>query len=261
MDSSDIVEHFRILVLEGNPARQRRFERWLRGVPTRVVETPADITRELDSSVVAVCFCQSLLEEHEEAIRQEVRQQNPYCQLVLLASDPACEIPFGHHYDAVIERPISKEDLRSTLDTRVRCGMYGALLKEFYSLSANLVCLQRTDGHEDETGEDRVTEQLRRVREPLEQLRSSLDHEDMKNLLHTMKLSGHSPREPANTTERPPVSKYLPSECSNCGTHWGIDHGRTLGTGVTQLGANVWRCNQCRAVTHNVTSENRRVVR
>ena len=57
--------------------------------------------------------------------------------------------------------------------------------------------------------------------------------------------------EPVRETEAITKSKYRPDDCSDCGLPWGVVHGNALGTGFTQIGAEVWKYNRCDGITHS----------
>lgn len=261
MKDADLVEHFSVLLLVESSTHGELFETWLPGVPTKVATTPEDLFREFDSSVAVVCLSQPLLEDDEEEIRRYVLNRNPYCQLVLLTSDSSADVLYEQHYDASIARPVSKEELRTTVETRLKYGIYSALLDEFYSLNAELVSLQRAGASEVELDQDQLMERLRRVRAPLERLKSTIDHDDLKELMQSLDLHRRYLTEPARNVDVSTTSKYHPDKCSSCDLPWGVDHRNELGNGFTQIGAYVWKCARCNDISHGSGPSDRHIAR
>ena len=261
MNDADLMDNFSVLLLEGSAIHGELFEKWLAGVPTKIATTPRDIIREFDSSVTVACLSQSLLEDDEEEIRRFILNRNPYCQLVLIVSSASPGVLYEQHYDATLARPVSKEELRTTVETRLKYGMYSALLDEFYSLNAKLVSLERADPSKVDLDQDEVGKRLQQVRVPLKRLTSTIDHAEMKELLQSLNLHRGYLTEPAQNIDISATSKYHPDACSNCDLPWGVDHRNELGNGFISIGAYVWKCTRCTEITHGSGPSDRHIAR
>lgn len=261
MNDADLFERFSVLLFVGSSTHGELLETWLSGVPTKVATTPEDIFRVFDSSVAVACFSQSLLEDDEEEIRRYILNRNPYCQLVLITSSDEPAVLYEQHYDAIIDRPVSKSELQTTVETRLTYAIYSVLLDEFYSLNAELVSLQRASASEGNLDQEKLQERLRQVRRPLESLKSTIDHDGLKELLQSLDLHRRYLTEPARNVDNSTTSKYHPDTCSNCNLPWGVDHRNELGNGFTQIGAYVWKCARCNDISHGSGPSDRHIAR
>ena len=156
MNTTNLVKHFNVLLFEDNPKHRERFRGWLSGVPTKMTTRPEDLFRLFDPHTVTVCLSASLLGENEVTIRRYILDRNQYCQLVLIVPEAASTPEYATHYDVTLARPVSKSTLQTTVETRLKYGMYSALLKEFYVLNTKRIALQRSDGEEDTREKERV---------------------------------------------------------------------------------------------------------
>lgn len=261
MTTTEFVDKFSVLLLEGSSTHADIFEKWLTGVSTKRAATPRDIFRVFDSSVAVACLSKALLEDDEEEIRRFVLNRNPYCQLVLIAACSTPDVLYEKHYDATIARPVSRKNLQTVVEKRLTYGMYSALLDEFYSLNAELVSLQRAGESEVDLDREELEERLRRVRGPLDRLTASIDHDDTRALLQSLNLHREHLTEPARTSDTATTSKYHPDACQNCDLPWGVDHRNELGKGFTSIGAYVWKCTRCNDITHGSGPRDRRIAR
>lgn len=261
MNGAEIAQHFRVLFLEERETRGLLFQKWLDGVPTAVETTEEDLLRNFDSSVAVVVLSQSLLDDREEEIRRYLINRNPSCQLVLVESRSPSSVRYKQHYDATLTRPVSKRELRRTVEQQLKYGIYGALLEEYYSLSATLVSLGRGGPSETSVDRERVEEQLQNVKAPLERLRSVIDHDDVKELHRSLKIRKKNLTEPARDVDTSSTSKHHPDSCPQCELPWGEDHGNALGVGFSQVGAYVWKCTRCGSILHGSEGNDRHIAK
>ena len=99
---------------------------------------PEDLFRAFNPHTVTLCLSASLLGEDEVTIRRHILGKNQYCQLVLIVPEASSTPEYAKHYDVILARPVSKSTLQTTVETRLKYGMYSALLKEFYVLKRNV---------------------------------------------------------------------------------------------------------------------------
>lgn len=253
---------YHVLFLEESLTLQALFESWLSGIPTRFATDLEDVPAQFDSTTAVACLSQSLLGDDEEAIRKHTLNRNPYCQLVLIAPRASFITPHEDAYDACLRRPIVEDKLRSTIVDRMKCGVYSALLREFYTLNAKVLWVRQSETSVDEVADvdpDLIQERYQQLRSQLNQLQRDLSTADVETISQSIELHKRYLTEPAQDTDDKESSKYHPRRCPDCKLTWGTDHGNELGDGVVAVGANVWKCTRCREIVHGLGDGGRRV--
>lgn len=264
MAGSNVIEEYSVLLLEESRTHRELFAKWLPNYFTRIAATPDEVLAKFDSTVVAACLSRSALDDNEEEIRTHVLGRNPYCQLVMFSPRSAASPSHEEHYDECLRRPIFEADLRATVERRLKYGVYGALLHEFYCLSAELVPLERSDGPVESAAgmsADRLKSRLRHLKTRLNLLSREIDDDDVESIRRSLELHRKYLSEPARSAENAAHSKYRPDACPDCELPWGVDHGTELENGFVPVGAYVWKCTRCNGISHTPPSDNRRVAK
>jgi hypothetical protein len=145
------------------------------------------------------------------------------------------------------------------VEKRLRYGIYSALIEEFYALNSRLITLERSDSDGDSERTETIRDRIRKVEIPIQHLRSTIDHEDTRELLKSLNSHREFLNSPSPETEASTTSKFLPDRCPNCSLAWGVDHGNQLGRGYTRIGASVWKCTDCGHTVHSADASNRYV--
>lgn len=235
---------------------------WLENIPVRFASTPTDLVAEFDSTVALVCLSQSLSDDDLEEIQKYVLTRNPFCQIVLLSARGS-SIPSFDWYDAVLQRPISKTELRDTLAQRLTYGVYSFLLHEFYSLNATINSVSNADTVEDSDNNidlNQYEERLQEIQPQLKQLQTELCEEDIREISRTIYRHKGYLTEPSAESDQTQTSKHHPDECPMCNLTWGHDYENELGNGFIALGAGVWKCTKCDEISHGVNGSQQRIV-
>lgn len=256
------VEEYSVLLLEESDMLSDLFDSWLPEIPTRTVPSVDALETRLDASVTVACLCQTALGDAEEKVRKQLLSTNPYCQLVLVVPrGTAFTAPFDDQYDACLTRPLFKDDLRTTVKQRLKCGVYSALLREFYHLNATLSWVQRTEDTKaaSDINQERVRNRYHTRRSQLQQLQTELDDETIHEIVRSIDLHKRYLREPAVGETETKQSKYHPPRCPQCKLDWGINHGNELQAGFDRISAYVWKCLKCHNIVHGVGESHRRV--
>lgn len=264
MSDSVLYEDYSILLLESSDTHRDLFKSWLTNIITKTASTSDDIINSFDSSVAVACLSQSALGEDEEEIRNYILNRNPYCQLVLILSRSSSVALNKQHYDACLERPVFEEDLRATLQKRMKFGVYSALLHEFYYLNTERISREQGDTPGEDEAElcvETLETRIRHLKTRLNILQQSIGVEDSKELFRSLALHKQYLTEPAQNIDESIKSKFHPNKCRKCKLPWGVDHRNELGGGFETIGAYVWKCNRCREITHGSSPGDRHVAR
>lgn len=262
MQNVELVDDYHVLILEESQMLQTLFDSWLAEIPTRFTMALKDIPANFDSTTAVACLSQSLLDDDEKPIRKQILNWNPYCQLVLITSRSSFITPYEDSYDACLRRPIDQEEFRSTITNRLKCGVYSALLREFYSLNAKLLWIRRSETTLDtvtNTDSDVIQDRYQQLRSQLNQLQTQLSTADVESISRSIELHKRYLTEPAQEVDDADTSKYHPRRCPQCRLSWGTDHGNELGEGMVSIGANVWKCARCGEIAHGLSDGGRRV--
>ncbi|WP_336025250.1 hypothetical protein [Halobellus salinisoli] len=218
---------------------------------------PEDVFREFDSSVALVILSQTALNDEESEIQRYILTRSPSCQLVLLTSSAIDDALYEDEYDATITRPVSKQELTTVVEKRLRYGIYSTLIEEFYALNSRLITLEQGDSDEDDGLKKAIQDRIQKVKIPVQHLGSTINHKDTQELVKSLSLHNEFLNSPSHDKEAPTTSKFLPDQCPNCSLTWGVDHGTQLGEGYTQMGASVWKCTDCGYTVHSADASNR----
>jgi hypothetical protein len=262
MQDTAFLDEFAVLLSDESSTRLELFDRWLPGIKTRFARTERELYSRFDSSVALVFISQSLLGEEEQAIRKAILNRNPYCQLVLIAPRQSFVSPLEDNYDACLQRPIFRDELQTTVEEHLKCGVYSATLYEFYRLNAEVSGFgqsDRSNGSGPADPSDEKGERYRQLKERLDHLQPTIDHDDVDSILRSIELHKRYLTEPERDTESSTGSKYHPARCPGCKLPWGVDHRNELGRGFERVGAYVWRCTRCTKLVHGVGTSHRRV--
>ncbi|SMO35735.1 hypothetical protein [Halorubrum cibi] len=201
MKYSDLLSKVSVLFLEENDVQRDLFSRWITTVSTKTVTEPEEVFREFDSSVALVILSHSALEDEEAEIQRYILTRNPSCQVVLLTSPEADEARYRAEYDATITRPVSERELTTLVEKRLRYGIYSALIEEFYALNSRLITLERSDSDRDSERTETIRDRIRKVEVPIQHLRSTIDHEDTRELLKSLNSHREFLNSPSRETE------------------------------------------------------------
>jgi len=264
---NDLYGEFRVLVLEESEWLCRLFEYWLSPLPVECVRSLDEFRARLDSTVAVACLSESVLGGEAAQVRTEILNRNPYCQLVLLQSRGGFVTIHDDEYDACLQRPLFEAELQSTIEHRLKCGVYSVLLREFYALNARLVWLDRSDTPETKESkppdgtvdQDTLYERHGCVRERLQRLQADLDEDDVRAVVRSVDLHKQFLTAPTRMEPDSSVSKYHPPRCPDCKLPWGVDHGNDLGSGFDRVAAHVWKCRRCDDIVHGLGESHRRV--
>lgn len=262
MENTTNFEDYQVLFLEESQIHQELFDMWLPEIPTEFAPAISDFHSQFDSTVVVACLSQSLLGDHPERLRNHVLGRNPFCQMILIES-PSLPTPESDPYDAVLERSISPDGLRETVEKRLKYGLYSTLLNEFYLLNAKLGSIERS-GAVEEFENDLVAshchDRLEEIKPMLNRLQRELNNEGIRELWLSISLHREYLTEPNPEIDAENTSKHHPNTCPKCRLPWGQDHGNELGVGFIPLGAKVWKCTRCDEIIHGVATNRKRVV-
>lgn len=256
-------DEFGVLLSDDSWTRLDLFMRWLPGYQTAGATSSEAVLSEFDTNTIVACLYQPLLGNQEAEIRKYILRRNPHCRLVLLLPHGAPTMRAEEQYDAVLRRPIHEAELRTTIETQLKCGVYSATLHEFYALNAEFSSFGQstTESARSDGSGAALTERYHRLKARLDELQSLLDPSDLADVVQGLKLHGQYLTEPAKDTSRSEGSKYHPDRCPTCKLPWGVDHRNDLGIGLERLGAYVWKCNRCQGIAHGLGDSHRRVTR
>lgn len=222
--------------MEESQTLQALFDSWLSEIPPRFASAPDGIPAQFDSTIAVACLSQSLLGGDDEEIRKNILNRNPYCQLVLIVSRSSFITPYEGDYDACLRRPVVKDEFQSTIANRLKCGVYSALLREFYELNTKLLWVRRAETTVDA---DQIQKRYRQLQSQLNQLQTELSTTDVGFISQSLELHKRYLTEPDQDIEDTAPSKYNPRRWPDCKLTWGADHGNDLGNGVVSIGASV----------------------
>lgn len=257
MKYSDLLNRVSVLYLESDSDRRDRFDRWTNHVTTKVATTPEELYREFDSSVAVAFLSRSSLDGSESEVRRFVLTRNPSCQLILVTATALDELGQEDRYDATIPQDVSRESFQSTLQKYVKYSIYSMLVEEYYALNAKLVALKRSDPDENEEALRTLADRIETLEVPINNIKSTIDHEDARQLLESVDLHRRYLNDAARNEGPGTTSKYRPDACPNCSVSWGVDHSNEREAGMTRIGANVWRCDKCHYVVRGSDGSNR----
>lgn len=259
MKYSDLLSKVSILFLEENDVQRDLFSQWITTVSTKFGTEPKDVFQEFDSSVALVILSQTALNDQGSEIQRYIMTRNPSCQIVLITTSAVDEALYEEEYDATVTRPVSKQELTTMIEKRLRYGIYSALIEEFYALNSRLFTLERSDSESDDELKKTIQDRIKKVEIPIQHIGSTINHEDTQELLKSLSLHKEFLNSPSSEKEASTTSKYLPDQCPNCSLTWGVDHGNQLGHGYTQMGADVWKCTDCGYSAHSDDASHRYV--
>lgn len=262
MPDTDFMDDFCVLLLEESTTLQMLFDYWLSGITTKAATTPTDIPDQFDETVAVACLCQSTLGDEADEICHHILSRNPYCQLVAILPRSSFSTTYEGDYDAILQRPIYKDELQQTIGNRLACGVYSAKLRDFYALNTKLLSIRQAETEGDSlpnVNVDQLQEQYGNLCSQLDVLQENLSTEDIKDISRSIRLHKSYLTRPTQHVEQGPASKYHPSRCPNCKLPWGVDHRNELGNGVVPIGAGVWQCTRCAEIVHGLSESGRRI--
>jgi len=262
MQDTSFLDEFSVLLSDSSVTRLELFASWLPGLSARLASSEAELYERFDSTVALVFLSHSLLRDEQADFRKSALNKNPYCQLVMILPRQSFVSPQEDNYDACLRRPIFKEELQTTVEKRLKCGVYSATLYEFYRLNAEIAGFQpfgaATDDEDTEIPDARRA-RYRQLKERLDHLQPTIDIDDVRSILRSIELHKRYLTEPETNTDASGGSKYHPDHCPSCHLPWGINHRNELGNGFERVGAYIWRCARCSKLVHGLGASHRRV--
>lgn len=267
MGGDALLEEFAIVLLDDSRTRLELFDEWLPGVSVRYAERLGELSGTVDGTCAVAVLSQRLLGDDEERVRKAIVTRNPYCQLVLVLPRPSFVSPLEDSYDAVLRRPVFRDELQETVERRFMVGVYSSTLDEYYHLNTELAGRTLEPPDAEGTGEDStpgetpdwLVDRYRVLEERLELLESALDFEAIHAVIESFQLHERYLTEPEDDADTAVASKYHPDRCPKCKLPWGVDHRNKLGKGFERAGAYVWKCARCGKLVHGVGTSHRRV--
>lgn len=228
-------------------------------VTTAFAASTPDAYAAFDETTAVVCLFDNLLDEEFEAFRTDVLVRHPFCQFVVVESQPlANELADG--YDVVLSGPVSGPRLQSVVRERVVYATYSSALQEYYHLNARVAALSRFhDG--DSPVPEYITDRLRTLRPRLQALQAGLTERQLREISETVEQHKAYVNQPTNQSDASTQSKYHPDACPACGVAWGDDHGNELGRGFEAIGAGVWKCTHCTEIVHDLHDSNQSITK
>jgi len=257
-----LFDSYSVLLLEGSQILQGLFEHWLSEITVRFVSSVDEIDTRVDATVVVACLCQDRLGDEASEVRKRILTTNPYCQLVLIVPQSGFITLEEDNYDAILQRPVFKEELQTTVEECLTRGVYSVLLREFYRLNVRLHWVEQPDsedGDASDTDPNHLYARYNTVRNHLQSLQAAIDPEEITSIARSIELHKQYLREPDHDATETRPSKYHPKRCPQCNLSWGHDHGNELGVGFERGAAHVWRCTGCNEVVHGLGESHRRV--
>jgi len=218
MQDTSFLDEFSVLLSDDSLTRLELFESWLPGISTRFASSEEEMYTRFDSTVALVFLSQSLLGDAEAALRKAILNRNPYCQLALILPRRSFVSPLEDSYDACLRRPVFRDELQTTVEERLKCGVYSATLYEFYRLNAEMASIGRETSSETLATElpDGKAERYRQLRERLDYLQPTFDLDDVQSILRSIELHKRYLTEPDTNTDTSGGSKYRPERCPGC---------------------------------------------
>lgn len=258
----NFADDFCVLLLEESPTLQMLFDHWLSEITTRVAATPTDVPAQFDETVAVACLCQSALGDAADEVCKHILARNPYCQLVAILPRSSFSPVHEDDYDAILQRPIYRDEFRRTVSNRLACGIYSALLQEFYTLNTTLLSVRQAETATDppDVDVDQLRERYGHLCSQLDTLQEKLSAEDLEKVSTSIDLHRSYLTRPTRRADQGSVSKYHPSRCPNCKLQWGVEHGNELQNGVVSIGAGVWRCTRCSEIVHGLSESGQRIL-
>lgn len=254
------VEQPTVLLLEESQILHELFEIWLDPIPTECVSTVSGLRAALDSTVTVTCLATECLDVDDAELRRDILNVNPYCQLVYIQERGGFTAVHEDSYDAILQRPLCKADVRPMITDRMRCGIYSVLLRQFYVLNAQLIRHEQAEPDDCEDRAERLMRQNKAIKRQLQQLQEQLAVEDVTAIVRSIALHNRFLTTPASEAVDGGGAKYHPPRCPNCKLPWGIDHGNDLKAGYDRVAAHVRKCTRCNEIVHGLGGSHRRIM-
>lgn len=254
----DIVREYSVLIVEESTVRRELFEDWLSGIDVKTAATRTELHSEFDPTVVVVCLSHTALESETEPMKKYIFSKNPYCQLVGVLPRSAFVTPHEDKYDEIIQRPVFKETLQSTVESRFVSGVYSVLLRDLYRFNSILVALRRAADDDVTNKEKKIATTESRIKDinaSVEDLQKKLPQKTLIETLQTIERHNNYFKVPEKDETKGKSTKHRSQRCPSCKLPWGVDHRNDLGCGFTKLGANVYQCSRCDTLVHGLAEE------
>jgi len=125
----------------------------------------------LDASIDVVLLDRRMPGISGDEVLEHIRERRISCRVAMVtAVDPDFDI-IDMPFDDYVIKPVSREDLFSTIERLLTCSEYEARLQEYYSLTAKHAALSANKSDSELADSD----QFRRLEERLESIRDDLD--------------------------------------------------------------------------------------
>lgn len=254
---STISDEATVLFVTSFERVESRIAASLPAVTTTFAATTDEAYATFDETTVVVCLFDNLLTESFEQFRTDVLVRYPFCQFVVVESDPLADDRVDG-YDVVLDGPVAAAELAATVRERAVYAMYSTTLQEYYHLNTRVAALSRLRD-DDAPVPDHVADRMREIRPRLQALQADLTESQLREISQTVEQHRAYVNQPTLESEAAAKSKYHPGACPECGVVWGDDHGNELGRGFEALGAGVWKCARCETVVHDLHDSNQSV--
>lgn len=228
-------------------------------VTTAFAASTPDAYAAFDETTAVVCLFDNLLDEEFEAFRTDVLVRHPFCQFVVVESQPLAN-DLADGYDVVLQAPVSGPRLRSVVRERVVYATYSTSLQEFYHLNARVAALSQLYDGEPPIPEY-ISSRLQQLRPQLQALQSGLTERQLREISEAVEQHKAYVNQPTKHSDASKQSKYHPATCPVCGVVWGDDHGNELGRGFEVIGAGVWKCTHCAEIVHDLHDSNQSITK
>jgi len=222
-----------VAVVEDDPDLAELYAAYLEpACAVRVAETGEAALSALDEAVDVVVLDRDLGEWHGDDIVAVVRERDLDCAIAMVTGvEPAFDI-VDLPVDDYLTKPVTKEDLRRTVEELLYRLVGGSDRQELLALVSRRLALEaRYD--------DRRLE-----REPA-----------YETLRRRIRLA----EEGLDLAAEPNPSKHRPDACPECGLRWDVRVDETVG--YVHIGARVWKCRGCGRVVNLPDPSDRRVAR
>jgi len=165
-----------ILVADGDPAVTDRIASSLRDQYTvRTAYTARETLDSLDDDVGVVIIDDEMSDLDSASIVDRIRDRELLCQVCVLTHDVDSDVALGSPPDARLRKPVSRTELKGTVERLLLRATYRAKLEKYYALSRRRASLAASGAGEDAATLD---DRLQTLRDELADALGSLDYEE-----------------------------------------------------------------------------------
>lgn len=232
-----------VAVFEENQMRADLYALWLDEYDVEVAVTKGEADEILDGSVVVAVLNQRFADGEASKLLEIIRARAPLCRVIATRErdDAFPDVNVDHQ----LVKPVFEEELVEMTERLLRRANYHLALGRYYQTNVDRSAFEIHDGGPatDEDQYDYLQRRANHLQKLIVRLSQEMSKEDV--LAVKRDVLFESDIEEAESSEKID-DKYRPNKCSHCGQRWdGAPDGEPK---VTQLGAYVWRCVDCRHV-------------